>query len=94
MLSDSSHRCGYAYSLDSDRQWATISPDLFSGTVLAKAATAAPASSDTGGGNGFTPVTIDTTGLRSGIYHAEITIYSQNANTNPTEVPITLTVTS
>jgi len=94
VLSDSSHRCGYAYSLDSDRQWATISPDLFSGTVLAKAATAAPASSDTGGGNGFTPVTIDTTGLRSGIYHAEITIYSQNANTNPTEVPITLTVTS
>jgi kumamolisin len=94
VLSDSSHRCGYVYSLSSDEPWATISPDLFSGTVLATPAKTAPASSDTGGGNGFTPVTINSTGLPSGVYHDEITINSQNANTNPTEVPITLTVTT
>jgi len=92
VLRDSSHSCGYVYSLGSDEPWATVSPDLFSGTVLAKAATTAPAPSDTGAGNGFTPVTINSTGLASGVYHAEITVNSQNANTNPTEIPITLTV--
>jgi hypothetical protein len=93
-LSDASKVCGYGYSLSSSAPWATVSPDLYSGTVPVPAATSAPSSSDTGGGNGFTPVVISTKGLANGVYHASITVQSQTAVHNPTVVPLTLTVGS
>ena len=92
-LSDSSGVCGYAYSLQIDQQWASIATDLSSGTVAATPASAAPAASDTGEGNGFTPITIDAAGLAPGTYHANVIVQSQDAAANLTKVPITLTVT-
>jgi hypothetical protein len=91
-LSDASKVCGYAYSLESDEPWATINADLFSGTVSVPAATSAPSASDTGGGNGFTPVTIDTTGMNPGEHVAYITVDSQNAVNNNMVIPITVTI--
>jgi hypothetical protein len=93
VLRDSSGVCGYAYSMSVNQTWATINPYLLAGSVAAAPATAAPASpSDTGSGNGYTPVTISAAGLAPGTYNTDVTINSQNANTNPTTVPITLTV--
>jgi hypothetical protein len=92
-LKDSSATCGYAYSLGSSASWATVNPYLMAGTVAATPATGAPSATDTGSGNGFTPITISAGGLSAGVYHATITINSQNAVASPTVVPITLTVT-
>jgi hypothetical protein len=93
VLADSSKTCGYAYSLSSGASWATINPYLLSGTVPVPAATAAPTSAtDTGSGNGFTPVTISAAGLAPGTYKTNLTVNSQNAVTNPTVIPITLTI--
>jgi len=92
-LSDPSRVCGYAYSLEFDQPWASTGADLYSGTVPATPATAAPSASDTGGGNGFTPITISAAALAPGTYHANVIVQSQNAAANPTKVPITLTVT-
>jgi kumamolisin len=93
VLSDSAHVCGYAYSLGSFASWVRIADGLYSGTVGAHAATSAPASpTDTGQGNGFTPVTISAAGLRAGVYRTVLTINSQNANYNPTRIPVTLRV--
>ena len=95
VLSDSSKTCGYAYSLGDLPSWASVNPYLMAGTVAASPATSAPASpSDTGSGNGYTPITISTAGLSNGTYHGSVTIDSQNAVTNPTVVPLTLTVGS
>jgi hypothetical protein len=92
-LSDSSKTCGYVYSLSIDQPWATVNPDLMSGTVAVPAATAAPSSpSDTGQGNGYTPITISAKGLKPGTYHAAVRVDSEDAVTNPMTVPITLTV--
>jgi kumamolisin len=93
VLSDSSGTCGYAYSLSINQPWATVNPDLYSGTVGASPATSAPSASDTGDGNGYTPVTIDAAGLAPGTYNANVIVQSQNAAANPTTVPIALTVT-
>jgi pro-kumamolisin-like protein len=93
VLSDSSHDCGYSYGLGSFASWLSIAPNIFSGTVGAQPATSAPATTtDTGQGNGFTPVTISAAGLAKGVYRSVITINSQNANYNPTRVPVTLRV--
>jgi kumamolisin len=91
-LRDTSGVCGYAYSLQFDQPWASTGGDLYSGTVAARPATAAPQATDTGEGNGFTPITISAAGLAPGTYHANVIVQSQNAAANPTKVPITLTV--
>jgi hypothetical protein len=92
-LSDSSSVCGYAYSIGIDQPWATVNADIYSGAVPVPAATSAPTSpSDTGSGNGFTPITINTAGIGPGVYVAHLTINSQNAVPNPTTVAITLTI--
>jgi kumamolisin len=94
VLSDPSGTCGYAYSLQNTAPWATFAADLESGTVGTSAATAPPASAtDTGSGNGFTPVTISAAGMRAGrTYHSKITVQSQNAAANPGTVPVTVHV--
>jgi kumamolisin len=92
-LSDSSKVCGYAYSLAINKRWATVSDDLYSGTVGASPATAPPSSpSATGSGNGDTPITVSAKGLGPGRYHATVTVESANAGNGPVDVPITLTV--
>jgi len=93
VLSDSAHVCGYAYSLGSFASWLSIAPNSFSGTVGAQPASSAPASTtDTGQGNGFTPVRLSAAGLAPGVHRTVITINSQNANYNPTRIPVTLRV--
>jgi hypothetical protein len=92
-LSDASRVCGYAYSLSIDQPWATVADGLYSGTVAVPAATSAPAATDTGGGNGYTPIALSAAGLARGTHHATITVQSQNAQGNATRIPITLTVT-
>jgi len=92
-LSDSSAVCGYAYTLQFEQPWASTGADLYSGTVPATPATAPAAASDTGAGNGFTPITISAAGLAPGTYHGNVVVESQNAVANPTKVPIALTVT-
>ena len=91
-LHDASGACGYVYSLAIDQPWATVGSDLFSGAVAVPSATSAPNPSDTGGGNGFTPITINTAGMAPGRYVAHVTINSQNAGSSPTIVPLTLTI--
>ncbi len=91
-LSDSSGVCGYAYSLASNQPWATVGADLFSGVVSVPAATTPPSPTDTGGGNGVTPVTINTAGMNPGTYTAKLKVNSQNADSSPTVVPIKLTI--
>jgi kumamolisin len=94
ILSDSSGTCGYAYSVSTGVTWATINPYLAAGTVAVPAASAAPSSpSDTGSGNGFTPIAISAVGLKAGTYQASVEVQSQNAAENRTKIPITLTVT-
>jgi hypothetical protein len=93
VLRDPSGTCGYAYSLGSTAPWATFAADLQSGTVGATPATAPPNATDTGSGNGFTPVTISAAGMRAGrIYRSQITVQSQDAAGNPGAVPITVHV--
>jgi hypothetical protein len=95
VLRDSSGTCGYAYSIASNAAWATFAPPyLESGAVGAAAATAPPSNpTDTGSGNGFTPITISSAGMQAGrTYHARITVQSQNAAGNPASVPITVHV--
>ncbi len=94
VLRDSSGVCGYAYSLQPTHSWVRIDSYLLAGTVGPTPATAVPSASDTGGGNGFTPVTISSAGLAPGVYKATVIVNSQNAVANPTTVPITLTVGS
>lgn len=94
VLRDPSGTCGYAYSLGTTAPWATFAPDLQSGTVGETPATAPPATAtDTGSGNGFTPVTISAAGMRAGrTYRSQLTVQSQNAAGNPGTVPITVHV--
>jgi len=92
-LRDASSTCGYAYSLQGSTPWATFAPDLQSGSVGPSPATSAPTgATDTGAGNGFTPIVISAAGLEPGTYHAHVTVQSQNAAANPTTVPITVNV--
>jgi len=67
-----------------------------SGCRLTRHRNASPATSppsnatDTGSGNGFTPVTISAAGMRAGrTYRSQITVQSQNAAGNPGTVAIT-----
>jgi Pro-kumamolisin, activation domain len=92
VLSDASHRCGYAYSLQITSHWVKINKNLLSGGVGASPAHRAPSANDTGEGNGYTPLTISAKGLAPGIYHAQIIVQSETAVRNPTIVPVTLTV--
>jgi hypothetical protein len=92
VLADSAHLCGFAYSIASSASWAQIPGGLEAGTVGAAPASAAPAASDTGAGDGFTPVTLSAAGLRPGTYTARLTVQSENAANNPLAVPIRLTV--
>jgi Pro-kumamolisin, activation domain len=94
LLSDPSGTCGYAYSLASNQPWVTYAPYLESGTVGANPASAVPSNpTDTGSGNGLTPVTISSAGMRAGrTYHARITVQSQNAAGDPATVPVTVHV--
>ncbi len=92
VLRNASRQCGYAYSLQVTQPWVRVSPYLLSGRIGAKPAHKAPSAKDTGGGNGFTPLTISAKSLGTGVYHAHVIVQSQNAVHNPTVVPITLTV--
>jgi hypothetical protein len=92
VLADSSHTCGYAYSLQTSAPWVRISRFLMSGKVGARPARSAPAAKDTGHGNGFTPLRISAGSLANGIYHATVIVQSQNAVRNPRRVRITLAV--
>jgi kumamolisin len=94
VLRDTSGTCGYAYSLQSTAPWATFAADLQSGTVAASPASAPPTSAtDTGSGNGFTPVTISAGGLRAGrTYRGKLIVQSQNAAGNAGTVPMTVHV--
>jgi hypothetical protein len=94
VLRDTSGTCGYAYSLQSSTPWATFASDLGSGTVGASPASAAPTSAtDTGSGNGFTPVTISAAGMRAGrTYRGKIIVQSQSAAGNSATVPVTVHV--
>ena len=94
VLSDASHKCGYAYSLEVTQPWVKVSPYLLSGGVGASPADKPPAANDTGEGDGFTPLTISAKGLANGVYHATVIVQSETAVRNPTVVPITLTVGS
>jgi len=94
VLRDASAVCGYAYSLQATHTWVQINSDLQSGIVAPTPATAAPSASDTGGGNGFTPITLSAAGLKAGVYKAQVIVNSQNAGSSPTKVPIKLTVGS
>jgi hypothetical protein len=80
-LSDGSKGCGFAYSTSSSVPWATVDPDLYSGTV------------GTGAATSTIPITVDTSGLSAGTYRGVVTVQSQNAEPNPFTVPITLKVT-
>jgi kumamolisin len=93
-LRDPSGTCGYAYSLQSSATWTTFSAALESGTVGASPESAPPANAtDTGSGNGVTPLTISAAGMRPGrTYHARIAVQSQNAAGNPGTIPITVHV--
>jgi|GEM_PF-4819310 len=93
VLRDASASCGYAYSLQFTGRWASTRSDLYSGSVGAHPARSAPSASDTGEGNGFTPVTFTARGLAPGVYRAQVIIESQTAVANPTRVSLTLTVT-
>ena len=59
-------------------------------TANASPATAPPTSAtDTGSGNGFTPITISAAGMRAGrTYRSQITVQSQDAAGNRSTVPI------
>lgn len=92
VLSDASHKCGYAYSLQATQRWVKINPDLQSGGVGGSPAHKVPSTNDTGQGNGFTPLIISAKGLAKGVYHARVIVQSENAVHNPTSVPLTLTV--
>ncbi|MFL5822171.1 MAG: protease pro-enzyme activation domain-containing protein [Solirubrobacteraceae bacterium] len=92
VLADSSHTCGFSYSLQRNRPWVKINRYLLAGNVAARPARSAPSASDTGRGNGFTPLTISTKSLARGIYHATVIIQSQDAVRNPSRVRITLAV--
>jgi hypothetical protein len=92
VLADSSHTCGYTYSLQTGRPWVRINRFLMSGRVAPRPARSAPPAGDTGHGNGFTPLRISARSLAKGLYHATVMIQSQNAVRNPNRVRITLAV--
>lgn len=94
VLSDGSRTCGYAYSLRITRPWVKVSPYLMSGTVGSSPAKSAPKATDTGGGNGFEPLTVTAKGLANGVHHDTVIVQSQDAVQNPTRVGITIRVGS
>ena len=92
VLHDASHTCGFVYSLQINRPWATTGSGLYSGSVGAQPASGPPSANDTGQGNGFTPIAISAKGLVPGSYRAQVAVDSENAAASPTRIPITLTV--
>jgi hypothetical protein len=92
VLSDASRKCGYAYSLQPTKSWLSVNPHLMSGKVGARPARSAPSTSDTGQGNGFTPLRISAKHLTDGVYHASVVIQSENAAGNPRRVQVKLIV--
>ncbi len=92
-LSDSSHSCGYVYSVSSQQSWAHPDTDNFSGTVAPRGS-GAVGGSDTGSGSGTVPVRISAKHLAVGRHRLTLVVQSQNAEPNPTRVHLTVTVTS
>lgn len=92
-LSDSSNACGYVYTAQGDAPWISLGADTYGGTVAPTGTTPSTATpSDTGQGTGTMPVTIDTTGMAPGTYSSDIRIQSENAEVNPTSIPVVLVV--
>jgi hypothetical protein len=91
--------CGYVYSAQAPgAAWLSLPAPAYSGEVGNAGGSSAASepllgpSSDTGQGTGTVPLSIDTTGLAPGVYHAAVEIQSMDAEPNPTEVPVELVV--
>ncbi len=91
-LSDGDGGCGYAYSVASNRSWATPNAADFSGTV-GPTGSGKAGGSDTGAGTGTIDVVVSAKTLAPGEYPFTITVQSQNAEPSPDKIPFTLKVT-
>jgi len=90
--------CGYVYSAHSDASWLALPADSYSGSVGnagGSNTSSGPAGTgnDTGQGSGTVTVAIDTTGLAPGLHHATVSIQSMDAEPNPLNIPVDVTVT-
>jgi hypothetical protein len=92
-LSDSSHSCGYDYSLSSSAGWATPNRNDYSGTV-APHGSGSVGGNDTGAGTGTVAIGISAKHLRAGVHPLTLTVQSQDAEPNPTRLHIKVKVTS
>jgi hypothetical protein len=91
-LSDSSHSCGYDYSVSSNHGWAVPNADDYSGTVPATGSGTA-GGTDTGSGTGLVPVVISAKHLAKGKHTLTVTVQSENAAPGPVTKKVTVHVT-